>query len=127
MVDYNLWFQYNHARDDATRTAEFRADTVATYRGAYQAAFTRNRAPLVVANHFNDRACGAFAEATRLHGRGLHEAGNGLRPLQRSDPVAGTAGPGRARAVAESPAHATLRVPTSGCGSSVAGVATVEP
>ncbi|WP_432850455.1 polysaccharide deacetylase [Amycolatopsis sp. CA-161197] len=64
MMDYNLWFQFNHARDDATRTAEFRADTLATYRGAYQAAFAGNRAPLVVANHFNDWAGGAFAKAT---------------------------------------------------------------
>ncbi|WP_326568843.1 polysaccharide deacetylase [Amycolatopsis rhabdoformis] len=64
MMDYNLWFQYNHARDDTSRTAEFRADTLATYRGAYQAAFTGNRAPLVVANHFNDWAGGAFAGAT---------------------------------------------------------------
>ncbi|MGW4487585.1 hypothetical protein ACWEOE_27520 [Amycolatopsis sp. NPDC004368] len=63
MMDYNLWFQYNHARDDSSRTAEFRAATLATYRGAYQAAFTGNRAPLVVANHFNDWAGGAFARA----------------------------------------------------------------
>ncbi|MEU4672921.1 hypothetical protein AB0F91_34395 [Amycolatopsis sp. NPDC023774] len=34
-----------------------------TYRGAYQAAFTGNRAPLVVANHLNDWAGGAFAKA----------------------------------------------------------------
>ncbi|MDT8915156.1 polysaccharide deacetylase [Amycolatopsis sp. PS_44_ISF1] len=64
MMDYNLWFQYNHAQEDSSHTAEYTQDTVETYRGAYQAAFQGNRAPLVVGNHFNDWAGGAFAKAT---------------------------------------------------------------
>lgn len=64
MMDYNLWFQFNHAREDSSRTAEYTQDTLDTYRGAYEAAFTGNRAPLVVANHFNDWAGGTFAKAT---------------------------------------------------------------
>jgi hypothetical protein len=64
MMDFNLWFQYNHAQDDASRSAEFTSDTLDTYRNAYAAAYRGNRAPLVIANHFNDWAGGAFANAT---------------------------------------------------------------
>jgi hypothetical protein len=64
MMDYNLWFTLNHARDQPARAAEFTTDTLDTYRGAYQAAVRTNRAPLVVANHFNDWVGGAFATAT---------------------------------------------------------------
>jgi len=64
MMDFNLWFQYNHAQNDSTRSAEFTRYTMDTYRGAYTAALNGNRAPLVVGNHFNDWAGGAFAHAT---------------------------------------------------------------
>jgi hypothetical protein len=63
MMDYNLWFSLNGGREDATRSADFAAKTMDTYRAVYQAAFNGNRAPLVVGNHFNDWAGGAFSTA----------------------------------------------------------------
>lgn len=64
MMDYNLWFAMNKAKDDAARGPEFAKITLDTYRAAYGAALNGNRAPLVVGNHFNDWAGGAFSTAT---------------------------------------------------------------
>ncbi|HEX2290489.1 MAG TPA: polysaccharide deacetylase [Pseudonocardiaceae bacterium] len=63
MMDYNLWYAMNRAKEDPARSAEFAAITLDTYRAAYDAAFNGNRAPLVVGNHFNDWAGGAFSSA----------------------------------------------------------------
>lgn len=64
MMDYNLWYAMNGAREEPGRDAEFTAVTIDTYRAAYQAAFNTNRAPLTVGNHFNDWSGGAFSRAT---------------------------------------------------------------
>ncbi|MCA1655135.1 MAG: polysaccharide deacetylase [Pseudonocardiaceae bacterium] len=64
MMDYNLWYSLNGARDEPARDAEFTAATLDTYRAAYQAAYNTNRAPLTVGNHFNDWSGGAFSRAT---------------------------------------------------------------
>ncbi|MEV4313430.1 polysaccharide deacetylase [Actinocrispum sp. NPDC049592] len=63
MMDYNLWFSLNQAKEDASRRAEFTEITLNTYRAAYNAALQGNRAPMVIGNHFNDWAGGAFASA----------------------------------------------------------------
>ncbi|HEV2781578.1 MAG TPA: polysaccharide deacetylase [Actinophytocola sp.] len=63
MMDYNLWYAMNRARDDPSRSAEFTTITLDTYRAAYEAVLAGNRAPLVVGNHFNDWAGGAFTAA----------------------------------------------------------------
>ncbi|WP_410592377.1 polysaccharide deacetylase [Amycolatopsis sp. lyj-23] len=60
MMDYNLWYQLGHAKND---TGQYAQATLETYRGAYRAAFDGNRAPLVIGNHFNDWAGGAFSRA----------------------------------------------------------------
>jgi len=64
MMDYNLWYSLNGAKDEPSRDAEFTAVTLDTYRAAYQAAYNTNRAPLTVGNHFNDWSGGAFSRAT---------------------------------------------------------------
>jgi len=64
MMDYNLWYSLNGAKDEPARDAEFTAVTLDTYRAAYQAAYNTNRAPLTVGNHFNDWSGGAFSRAT---------------------------------------------------------------
>jgi hypothetical protein len=64
MMDYNLWYSLNGAVEDPSRDTEFMGVTVDTYRAAYQAAFTTNRAPLTIGNHFNDWSGGAFSKAT---------------------------------------------------------------
>jgi hypothetical protein len=63
MMDYNLWFTFNGARDQPERAAGFTAATLGTYRAAYDAAFTGNRGPLVIGNHFNNWSGGAFFDA----------------------------------------------------------------
>jgi hypothetical protein len=64
MMDYNLWYALNGAREEPSRDAEFTQVTLETYRAAFQAAFNTNRAPLTVGNHFNDWSGGAFTNAT---------------------------------------------------------------
>ncbi|MGH8883531.1 MAG: polysaccharide deacetylase, partial [Stackebrandtia sp.] len=64
MMDYNLWYSLNGAKEEPARDGEFTAITLDTYRAAYQAAFNTNRAPLTVGNHFNDWSGGAFSRAT---------------------------------------------------------------
>lgn len=64
MMDYNLWYSLNGAKEEPGRDAEFTAVTLDTYRAAYQAAYNTNRAPLTVGNHFNDWSGGAFSMAT---------------------------------------------------------------
>jgi hypothetical protein len=64
MMDYNLWYQFNHAKNDASNAGQYTQATLETYRGAYRAALDGNRAPLVIGNHFNDWAGGAFSRAT---------------------------------------------------------------
>jgi hypothetical protein len=63
MMDYNLWFSLNQAKEDKSRRDEFAEVTTNTYRAAYNAALQGNRAPLVIGNHFNDWAGGAFSSA----------------------------------------------------------------
>ena len=63
MMDYNLWHAFNDVRDEPDRAAELTASTLATYWAAYRSAAAGNRAPLVVANHFNDWSGGAFSHA----------------------------------------------------------------
>lgn len=63
LMDYNLWFILNRAKDEPERAAEFSKVAFDTYMGAYQAAFDGNRAPLVVGNHFNTWSGGGFMTA----------------------------------------------------------------
>jgi hypothetical protein len=64
MMDYNLWYSLNRAKDDKSRRDEFARATLGMYRAAYDAALRANRGPLVVGNHFNDWAGGGFSVAT---------------------------------------------------------------
>lgn len=63
MMDYNLWYALNGAREEPERTGDFTQVVLDTYRSVHQAAFNGNRAPVVVGNHFNDWAGGAFSRA----------------------------------------------------------------
>lgn len=63
LMDYNLWYSLNGARDQPGRATEFREKVLEAYRAAYDAAFTQNRAPLVIGNHFNSWSGGGFFAA----------------------------------------------------------------
>lgn len=64
MMDYNLWYIQNKARNEPARAEEFGRVTLETYEAAYAAALKGNRAPLVVGNHFNEWSGGGFTRAT---------------------------------------------------------------
>ena len=63
MMDYNLWFALNGAKEEPHRAADFTQVVLDTYRSVYQEAFNGNRAPIVIGNHFNEWAGGAFSGA----------------------------------------------------------------
>ncbi|WP_285752733.1 polysaccharide deacetylase [Lentzea sp. NBRC 105346] len=67
MMDFNLWYALNGAKDDNARTAEFTQIVVDTYRSVYTAALNGNRAPIVIGNHFNEWAGGAFSTAVEQY------------------------------------------------------------
>ncbi|TWP48646.1 polysaccharide deacetylase [Lentzea tibetensis] len=67
MMDFNLWFALNGAKEDASRSAEFTQIVVDTYRSVHRAAFNGNRAPIVIGNHFNEWAGGAFSKAVEQY------------------------------------------------------------
>lgn len=64
MMDFNFWYLLDGAKEgDDARGPEFTPIVLDTYRSVYQTVFNGNRAPLVIANHFNDWAGGAFSGA----------------------------------------------------------------
>jgi hypothetical protein len=63
MMDFNLWYSLNGAKDEPARAAEFTQIVVDTYRSVYRAALNGNRAPLVIGNHFNEWNGSAFSTA----------------------------------------------------------------
>ena len=63
MMDFNLWFALNGAKDEPEKAADYTRIVLDTYRSVYQAAFNGNRAPIVIGNHFNEWAGGAFSNA----------------------------------------------------------------
>jgi hypothetical protein len=63
LMDYNLWFVLNGAKDEPGRAEEFRQVTLGAYRAAYESALAGNRAPLVIGNHFNTWSGGGFSAA----------------------------------------------------------------
>ncbi|WP_265522989.1 polysaccharide deacetylase [Oerskovia flava] len=62
-MDYNFWFKYNGARDAPDEADEIRAGVLETYRHMHTTASEGNRAPIVVANHFNRWSGNAFNPA----------------------------------------------------------------
>lgn len=63
-LDYNFWYSFNGAQNRPKDAPKIRRVVKATYDYMYQRAFDGNRAPLVIANHFNDWSGNAFNPAT---------------------------------------------------------------
>ncbi|ATE52461.1 polysaccharide deacetylase [Actinosynnema pretiosum] len=65
MMDFNLWYALDGAKEktDPANVPLFTQVVVDTYRSVLRAAANGNRAPVVIGNHFNDWAGGAFSEA----------------------------------------------------------------
>lgn len=63
-MDYNFWVKYNGAQKDVDVAADLTPKVLDTYRYMYDQAYNGNRAPVLIANHFNDWGGNAFNPAT---------------------------------------------------------------
>ena len=63
MMDFNLWYSLNGAKEEPARAPEFTQIVFDTYKSVHQAALNGNRAPIVVGNHFNEWNGSAFSNA----------------------------------------------------------------
>ncbi|AXK84535.1 polysaccharide deacetylase family protein [Nocardia farcinica] len=63
-LDYNFWYTFNKAQDQPATAPQVRRMVKQTYDYMYERAYHGNRAPLVIANHFNDWNGNAFNPAT---------------------------------------------------------------
>lgn len=62
-MDYNFWYKWNKAKDDGS-AATLTPIVLDTYRYMYDSAYNGNRAPVLIANHFNNWNGNAFNPAT---------------------------------------------------------------
>lgn len=63
-LDYNYWYTYNKAEDQPAQAPKIRKIVKDSYDYMFKRAYHGNRAPLVIANHFNDWSGNAFNPAT---------------------------------------------------------------
>lgn len=63
-LDYNFWYTLNGAKNDPATTRRGHDIAKGTYDYMFNQAYKGNRAPLVIANHFNDWNGNAFNPAT---------------------------------------------------------------
>lgn len=63
-MDYNFWYKFNDATEEPDTAGELTPMVLSTYEYMYQRAFEGNRAPIIVANHFNDWNGNSFNPAT---------------------------------------------------------------
>lgn len=63
-LDYNFWYSFNKATDQPETAPEVRQIVRDTYQYMYDRAVNGNRAPLVIANHFNSWNGNSFNPAT---------------------------------------------------------------
>ena len=65
-MDYNFYFSQRNASSDGVTAAQSKSDSAqvqATYQDMYNAAYSGNRAPLVLGNHFNSWNNNAYSDA----------------------------------------------------------------
>ncbi|MBA4021026.1 MAG: polysaccharide deacetylase [Gordonia sp.] len=63
-LDYNYWYTFNQAKDAPGKAPQIRKIVKESYDYMFMRAYEGNRAPLVIANHFNDWSGNAFNPAT---------------------------------------------------------------
>jgi hypothetical protein len=63
-LDYNYWYTFNQATDSPSSAPKIRKIVKESYDYMYKRAYQGNRAPIVIANHFNDWSGNAFNPAT---------------------------------------------------------------
>lgn len=62
-MDYNLYARHSRTREDAARSAEFEARSLAAYRAAFEGEFNGERRPLQLGFHFVEMNAGAYWRA----------------------------------------------------------------
>ena len=63
-MDYNLWVRYNGGENQPETAPELRQKVYENYTYLYDKTFNGNRAPLLIANHFNNWNGNSFNPAT---------------------------------------------------------------
>ena len=110
-MDYNFWVKFNGGAEEPATAPELRAEGHETYDYMYDQAYNGNRAPMLIANHFNKWNGNSFNPAADgLHAREVRPAGHLLRDLPGRHRLDGAAGPGGA-ADAAGPGLRRLPVP----------------
>lgn len=64
LMDYNMWFKFNQGQDQPETAPELRGIVYDTYTSLYDQTYNGNRAPLLIANHFNNWNGNSFNEPT---------------------------------------------------------------
>ncbi len=68
-MDYNLWMMQSHVQEEAVRGTplwqKYYDDAVASYMEYFDSNFSENRAPVVIADHFNKWNDGVYWEAMK--------------------------------------------------------------
>ena len=63
-MDYNFWVKYNGGVEDPASQPDLTQKVLDTYRYMYDQAYNGNRAPVLIANHFNNWNGNSFNPAT---------------------------------------------------------------
>lgn len=64
LMDYNMWIKYNQGAEQPETAPELRRIVFDTYTYLYDQTYNGNRAPLLIANHFNNWNGNSFNEPT---------------------------------------------------------------
>jgi hypothetical protein len=64
-MDYNFWVKFNNAKEQPATQPKVTRMVLDTYRFMYEQAYRGNRAPILIANHFNDWNGNSFNPAVR--------------------------------------------------------------
>ena len=64
LMDYNMWIKFNQGENQPETAPQLRQIVYDTYTHLYDEAYNGNRAPLLIANHFNNWNGNSFNEPT---------------------------------------------------------------
>ena len=99
-MDYNFWAKFNGAKEEPDTAPELRDIVKGTYEFMWDQAYNGNRAPILIANHFNKWNGDSFNPVAMIHEGEVHATGHLLRDLPGRHRLDGAAGSGGARRAA---------------------------
>ena len=90
-MDYNMWVKYNGGTDEPETAPDLREKVYQTYKYIYDETYNGNRAPVIIANHFNDWNGDSFNPAVlKFMHELLRQAEHLLHHLLRRDRLDGS-------------------------------------